>query len=510
MDVDTEVTNGRDNGNTDDHDNGALVVQRARTELIPKHERIRRRRMKEAQREYGRGSKIDTKGIKDKKLRRNLSNLEQKYKTATIRAKDAEVLLENTAGFLEPEHELERTYKITQEDIQDNVAVETAKKRFELNLSDKLGPYISDYSRNGRDLLLAGRKGHVAAMDWRTGKLGCELQLGETVRDVRWLHLGQFFAVSQKKYVYIYDRQGVEVHVLKKHREVSHMEFLPYHYLLATLGLSGYLKYQDVSTGQLVSEIPTKLGPPVSLTQNPTFSQERKMAVWDIRMFKEVNSYFTRQPASSLAISDRNLTAVGWGTQTTIWKDLFVKHRAEQEKVQSPYMNWGGEGKRVERVRWCPYEDLLGVSHDSGFSSIIVPGAGEANFDALEVNPFETTKQRQETEVKSLLNKLQPEMIALDPNFIGTLDLRSEQQRQAERDLDAKPVDVETEIRNKARGKNSALSKYLRKQRKRNVVDEKKLKAEEIWRERQEKRDKQHEEKQAILGPALGRFARKE
>ena len=227
-------------------------------------------------------------------------------------------------------------------------------------------------------------------------------------------------------------------------------------------------------------------------------------------MFREVHSYFTRQPASSLAISDRNLTAVGWGTQTTIWKDLFVKHRDEQEKVQSPYMNWGREGHRAERVRWCPYEDLLGISHDSGFSSIIVPGAGEPNFDALEVNPFETTKQRQETEVKTLLNKLQPEMIALDPNFIGNVDLRSERQRQAERDLDAKPVDVETEIRNKARGKNSALSKYLRKQRKRNVVDEKKLKAEEIWKERQEKRDKQHDEVKANLGPALGRFARKE
>jgi hypothetical protein len=34
----------------------------------------------------------------------------------------------------------------------------------------------------GRDLLLAGRKGHVATMDWREGKLGCELQLNETVR----------------------------------------------------------------------------------------------------------------------------------------------------------------------------------------------------------------------------------------------------------------------------------------------------------------------------------------
>ena len=172
--------------------------------------------------------------MKDKKLRGNLKQLENKYKTATLRAKDAEILHENTGGFLEPETELERTYKVRQEDIVSQVPVETAKKRFELKL-DTLGPYVCDYTRNGRELLLAGRKGHIATMDWREGKLGCEIQLGETVRDARWLHNNQYFAVAQKKYVYIYDRAGVEVHCLKKHVEVTNMEFLPYHFLLATV-----------------------------------------------------------------------------------------------------------------------------------------------------------------------------------------------------------------------------------------------------------------------------------
>ena len=172
--------------------------------------------------------------MKDKKLRGNLKQLENKYKTAALRAKDAEILHENTGGFLEPETELERTYKVRQEDIVSQVPVETAKKRFELKL-DTLGPYVCDYTRNGRELLLAGRKGHIATMDWREGKLGCEIQLGETVRDARWLHNNQYFAVAQKKYVYIYDRAGVEVHCLKKHVEVTNMEFLPYHFLLATV-----------------------------------------------------------------------------------------------------------------------------------------------------------------------------------------------------------------------------------------------------------------------------------
>jgi U3 small nucleolar RNA-associated protein 7 len=307
----------------------------------------------------------------------------------------------------------------------------------------------------------------------------------------------------------------------------------------------------------MVIEIPTRLGSPTSLTQSPrnavlhmghqngtvtlwspnsttplvkllahkgpvrslavdregrymvSTGQDMKMAVWDIRMFKEVNSYFTRQPASSVAISDTGLTAVGWGTQTSIWRGLFTKHALEQEKIQSPYMAWGGEGKRIERVKWCPFEDLLGVSHNAGFSSVIVPGAGEANFDALEVNPYENTKQRQESEVKSLLNKLQPEMISLNPDYIGNLDLLSAEQRKAEKDLDRKPVDPIEDIKNRGRGKNSSLRKYLRKKGGRNIIDEKRVRIEELRKSQNERAQKRLKATEEELGPALGRFARK-
>lgn len=130
--------------------------------------------------------------------------------------------------------------------------------------------------------------------------------------------------------------------------------------------------------------------------------------------------------------------------------------------------------------------------------------------DVMEVNPLETVKERQDNEVRALLNKLQPEMIALDPSFIGKLDLRSEAQRQAERDLDAKPVDVEAEIRKKARGKNSTLRRYLRKQRAKNIIDDKRLKVDEIWKEQREQREQKNKEKVADMGPALARFAKKE
>lgn len=192
-----------------------------------------KKRLAEAQKKYGRGGPIRMHTVKDKKLRHNLKTLESKYKTAALKAKDAEILLEHEAGFLEPEGELERTYKVRQDEIQQNVGIETAKKGFELKL-EELGPYRADYTRNGRSLLLAGRKGHIATMDWRKGKLGCEIQLGETVRDARWLHNDQYFAVAQKKYVYIYDQNGVELHCLSKHVEPLYLEFLPYHFLLAS------------------------------------------------------------------------------------------------------------------------------------------------------------------------------------------------------------------------------------------------------------------------------------
>ncbi len=37
----------------------------------------------------------------------------------------------------------------------------------------------------------------------------------ETTHDVKMLHNDMFFAAAQKKYVYIYDKRGIEVHCLK-------------------------------------------------------------------------------------------------------------------------------------------------------------------------------------------------------------------------------------------------------------------------------------------------------
>lgn len=137
-------------------------------------------------------------------------------------------------------------------------------------------------------MVIAGKNGHVASFDWQAGKMHFELQLRESVRDItcvdlrptivpfspltnsflRYLHNQSHVAVAQKQHVFIYDQDGVELHRLNAHVDVTRLEFLPFHWLLASVGNAGYLKYTDTSTGTLISEQRTKLGASRAMAQN--------------------------------------------------------------------------------------------------------------------------------------------------------------------------------------------------------------------------------------------------
>lgn len=501
--------------------------------------------------------KKSSKFSKDKKLKHGLRKIDGQYKEAVRSAAATEMLLQEDAGYLEAEG-MEKTYKFKQDEIKNVVDQNTANKAFDLKLNE-FGPYTLDYSRNGTHLLIGGQKGHVAMMDWRKGELKSELQLGETINSVKFLQNEQYFAVAQKKYTFIYDHSGLELHRMKQHIDVRHLEFLPYHYLLATSGNTGFLKYQDVSTGLLVNEIRTKLGPTTTMSQNPynaimhlgssngmvslwspssneplvkmqscrgpvksiaidrsghymaVAGADKTLKIWDIRNFKELYSYYTPTPASDLDISDTGLLSVSWGPHVTIWKDPF------KTKQNSPYMNHMIPGSPIQTIKSVPFEDFLGCGHGKGVTNLIVPGAGEANFDALEINPYETAKQRQETEVRSLLEKLPADTISLDPNVIGTVDKKSSQQRLKPSDLNdlqknaSKEDDAKLEPKHEIKGKNSALRRHLRKKAK-NVVDERKmrieanLKREKELRAKRVRKEKGLPEEKELLGPALSRF----
>eukprot|EP00158_Paraphelidium_tribonemae_P010276 Partr_v1_DN4296_c0_g2_i1_m9733 putative WD repeat domain 46 len=116
---------------------------------------------------------------------------------------------------------------------------------------------------------MGGEKGHIAVVDWHKMAVSAEFHVRETVRDVAFLHNSMMFAVAQKQYAYIYDHTGMELHALKHHVQPLALDFLPFHFLLASVGNAGYLTYQDVSTGQLVAQHRTKLGACGVMRQNP-------------------------------------------------------------------------------------------------------------------------------------------------------------------------------------------------------------------------------------------------
>jgi len=59
-----------------------------------------------------------------------------------------------------------------------------SRKAFDLKL-DQLGPYNVAFTRSGRHMLMGGRKGHLALMDWQRMHSVCEVQVGCACRRAR-------------------------------------------------------------------------------------------------------------------------------------------------------------------------------------------------------------------------------------------------------------------------------------------------------------------------------------
>ncbi|XP_033119213.1 WD repeat-containing protein 46-like isoform X2 [Anneissia japonica] len=393
-------------------------------------------------------------------------------KQAAEEAARAELLLTEEAGFLEAD-EGEETSKISQHELARNVDITSAQKYFELKL-DQFGPYRLDYTRNGRQLLIGGQKGHLASIDWVTKKLLFEINVMESIREVQWLHLETMLAVAQKKWLYIYDHQGTELHCVKTFNDVLKMEFLPYHFLLAASNSFGYLKYLDISVGKEIAGYQTKCGRLNVMTQNPynaivhmghpngtvtmwspnmkeplakmichptairsvaidskglymaTSGQDRILKIFDIRTYKPLQAYKIGLGASELSFSQRGLLAAAVGNVVEVYKDCCTS--AVDKAYMTHRCTWP-----ISDLKFCPFEDVIGLTHSKGFSSLLIPGAGEPNFDSLEANPYHSKRQRQQWEVKALLEKIQPELISLDPGKIGEMDKVTMEQRFKER-----------------------------------------------------------------------------
>ena len=93
---------------------------------------------------------------------------------------------------------------------------------------------------------------------------------------------------------------------------------------------------------------------------------------------------------------------------------------------------------------------------------MLVPGSGEPNFDALEANPYQTVKQRQESEVKLLLDKISPDLISVDREALGGVDMPTLEEKIQERNkkLFIKPVNIEFDPRQKMKGKQGSAKRH--------------------------------------------------
>ncbi|CDU17079.1 U3 small nucleolar RNA-associated protein 7, putative [Plasmodium yoelii] len=348
--------------------------------------------------------------------------------------------------------------KISQKYIYEHADVGTQKKVFDLHLN--LGPYKCNYSRNGKYLLVTGEKGHISLLDTHNMESLCELNVNETVRCNTTFHNHKLFAIGQKKYIYIYDNTGIEVNCIKDILYPCQLEFLPYHFLLASIGDLGELVYQDISVGNIITRKKTKRGPCSIMKQNKqnaiiylghrnghvtlwspnmdkslcdifahktpissigvfdnyliTASIDCTYKLWDIRKLEYIKSFKSHNIINNIDISDTSMVAFSMNSHFRTYKNFFTKPEL--------YLTHNTGGDKINSIAFQPFEDICCAGLKYSIKSFIVPGSGLANIDTFVNNPYETKKQIKENEIRQLLDKLPPETIQFKPNEIGKMN----------------------------------------------------------------------------------------
>jgi U3 small nucleolar RNA-associated protein 7 len=97
--------------------------------------------------------------LANQRLRAELTSQATRSAQSKVLLKDAGMLLTGEVGKLEVEGELERTWRVGQDEILRSAGQEAARGRRELKLDG--GPYRSRFTRNGRYVLKSGYTDHV-------------------------------------------------------------------------------------------------------------------------------------------------------------------------------------------------------------------------------------------------------------------------------------------------------------------------------------------------------------
>jgi U3 small nucleolar RNA-associated protein 7 len=112
-----------------------------------------------------------------------------------------------------------------------------------------------------------------------------------------------------------------------------------------------------------------------------TSGLDHLLNIWDLRTYKQLKSIKLSAGASNLAFSQKNLIAASLRNEVAIFKHdlLEANSYSEEELIESIkeediYLKHRLNNTNIQNLHFCPYEDVLGIGHGNGITSILVPG----------------------------------------------------------------------------------------------------------------------------------------
>ena len=116
-----------------------------------------------------------------------------------------------------------------------------------------------------------------------------------------------------------------------------------------------------------------------------TSGLDHLLNVWDLRTYKQLKSIKLKAGASCLTFSQKNYIAAALRNEITVFNNELVElggrptNENEEQLVEiyddkKVYLKHRITNVSIKNLQFCPYEDVLGIGHGSGVSSILVPG----------------------------------------------------------------------------------------------------------------------------------------
>ncbi len=118
-----------------------------------------------------------------------------------------------------------------------------------------------------------------------------------------------------------------------------------------------------------------------------TSGLDHLLNIWDLRTYKQLKSIKLPAGASSLAFSQKNLIAASLRNEIVVFKHNLLettigknkKDEADEILIENlnendVYLKHRLNSSSIQNLQFCPYEDVLGIGHTNGISSILIPG----------------------------------------------------------------------------------------------------------------------------------------